>query len=437
MRAVKNNGSEMVQNPIATWRTAALSLGVAIWCCALSPLAAAQTYKQIDRAIVDARKAAQLKRDVAAIVRGPAPLTASDRTTLSDYYVLHIVAGMTRPEALGDPQRIPGWRRTVLSDLNSSSVSREKHDAIRDLVFRAAEQLVQDRGYSPYCRYNALLMIGELNEREMQGSGRTVTPAVPYAPARETLLKVVDSDDAQEMKIGALVGLARHARLAAAAGGNPDNKLLKPFVDVLKRKEPVAGESADGLLWARRVAIDALGDVGHPGAVQWIEPILSDVNAPMFLRCTAADALGRLDFGQPGGNAANVDYAALLKALRQFAVAALNEQIQILHRHLQENPNEGVSPEGRLRGENNQDVPEDPLVQRVRRQLKYQLVCVGRGLQAASLAPDTDTKNDVTGLRSEIGAIVKELDDKSLLPQALYDKILTPASKLETALNRA
>jgi hypothetical protein len=436
-RAVKDDGSEMVQNPISTWRTAAIGLGAAVWCCAISSLVAAQTYKQIDRAIVDARKAAQLRRDVSTIVRSPTPLAASDRTTLTDFYVLHIVAGMTRPEALDDPQRIPGWRRTVLGDLNSSSISREKHDAIRDLVFRAAEQLVQDRGYSPYCRYNALLMIGDLNEREMQISGRTVTPAVPYAPARESLLKVVESDDAQEMKIGALVGLARHARLAAAAGGNPDARLLKPFVDVLKQKEPAAGESADGLLWAQRIAIDALGDIGLPGAVQLLEPILSDVTAPMLLRCTAADALGRLDFGQPGGNAGNVDHAALLKALRQVAVAALNEQIQMLHQHLQENPSESLSPEGRLRGENSQDVPEDPLVQRVRRQLKYQLVCVGRGLQAVASAPDAETKNAVTALRSEIGAIVKELDDKSLMPQALYDKILTPASRLESALSRA
>jgi hypothetical protein len=397
----------------------------------LCQFAVAQTYKQIDKAIVDAKQVSQLRRDVSPIIRSTAALTASDKDTLQKFYVYHVVAGMTRPEALQDPQQFPSWRKTVLSDLASPGMSEEKHDYIRDLVYRSASMLVQDRTYSPFCRYNALLLIGGLNQREAQGTRPTMTPAVPYAPARQLMLKVLGGDEPQEMKVGALIGLARHARLLAAGGENPDSSLVRTFIDVLKQKDPRSNGTLDGMHWMHRIAIDSLGDVGMPAAAKMLGPILSDPATPMPLRCAAADSVGRLDYS----GAVNVDHAGLLKGLGQLAAAALAEQIQGLQQYIKDNPPDSFREAPA--GASSDEVPEDPYVQRVRRQLKYQLLCIDRALRTIEQATtDAAVKNTLTAIKSAIAALLKELDNKNLQPQELLDKIGPPAMLLEDAVKK-
>jgi hypothetical protein len=422
----------MVDSRYSRWQLAIFCLGTG-WCLLVLPqLAEAQSYKQVPNAITDPRQVSSLRREVATIVRAGGALSAEDQRTLQNYYGLHVLAGMTHPEALRDPQRFPLWRKTIVGDLNMLGGSPQKHAFVRNLVYTLASRLVKDRGYSPAARYNALLLIGDLNERESQGSGGSMTPAAPYAPARQTLLEVLASDETQEMKIGAMIGLARHARLMAAAGTNPDANLARAMVDVLQQTDPGPGGTAEGLMWMQRLAVDALGDIGQSGAARLLQPIVSDASAPMMLRCAAADALARLDYR----NADNLDQAALLKGLGQLATASLTAQIQGLQQHIKDNPPDMLATD-RFRPEGEKK-PEDPYVQRVRRQLKYQLICVGRALRTLQQATaDATIKNAMTSLQSEITALLKELDAADLTPQTLFDKIGPPAVRLENAVKNA
>ncbi len=401
-----------------------LSIGFCLWAAATSALA--QEYKEVSGAITDARQVSQLRREVSAIVRGGGALNAADQKTLQTYYVMHVIAGMTQSDAAMEPEQYPNWRKAIISDLNTLSSSPQKHAFVRNLIYNYGKRLVDDRSYSPAARYNALLIIGELNEREAEGGGRSVTPAVPYAQGRQYLLGVLGSDDSQEMKVGALIGLARHNRLIAAAGANPDPALLRAFVNVMQQTEPSADGTADGLMWMHRIAIDALGDVGQSGAARVLEPIVGDNSAPMMLRCAAADALGRLDYR----NAANLNLPAIVKALGQLATSALAAQIEAIQEHLKENPNQPMGGDRRYGADEKQ--PEDPFVRRVRRQLKYELICVGRGLRGLQQAPaNAATKNAATSIQSQIMAIAKELDAEDMQPQDLLEKIGQPAVRLE------
>ena len=76
-----------------------------------------------------------------------------------------------------------------------------------------------------------------------------MTPAVPYGRAQTDLLSVLSSDDTQEMKIAALIGLGRHARLKAAAGGRPDPNMLREFVSVLKQQPADASDAEALTFW--------------------------------------------------------------------------------------------------------------------------------------------------------------------------------------------
>jgi hypothetical protein len=179
----------------------------------------------------------------------------------------------------------------------------------------------------------------------------------------------------------------------------------------------------------QRIAIDSLGDVGLPAATKMLGPILSDSAALMPLRCAAADALGRLDYN----GAAGVDQAGLVKGLGQLAATALAEQIQGLQQYIKDNPPDTFR-EGRI-ADSAEEVPEDPYVLRVRRQLKYQLSCVERALQALEpTTSDAAVKNTLTAIKSAVGALSKELAEKNLKPQELLDKIGPPAMLLENAV---
>jgi hypothetical protein len=82
--------------------------------------------------------------------------------------------------------------------------------------------------------------------------------------------------------------------------------------------------------------------------------------------------------------------------------------------------------------------PLDPVSTQVRRILKHQLTCVGRGLKAIQQATaDAAMKNTTTSLLSEIGAVIKELDDETVLPHELFDKIGPPAVRVESAVKNA
>ena len=130
-----------------------------------------------------------------------------------------------------------------------------------------------------------------------------------------------------------------------------------------------------------------------------------------------------------------VNDAGLFKGLGQLAAAALVQQIQGLQKHIKDNP---IDPRENRFGSEQTEPTEDPYVQRVRRQLMYQLICVGRGLRGVGQAvTDAGTKNAITALQSEIRAILKQLDADDMQPQDLFDRIGPPAVKLENAVKNA
>ena len=119
--------------------------------------------------------------------------------------------------------------------------------------------------FHPACRYNALLILGELNETETRRVGLQTVPATPYAPARQILLQTLTSNQSDELQIAALIGLQRHAKLMALAG-NVDAAMVRAMVDVIRAKQPAADSSLDALHWKQRLCVETLGLIGQAGS---------------------------------------------------------------------------------------------------------------------------------------------------------------------------
>ena len=175
--------------------------------------------------------------------------------------------------------------------------------------------------YTAIVRYNALAMIGDLNQEEEVKKGSTiVSRAVPYAPALGDMLKWVGNPNIKDYaKAAVLRGLLRHAEagVPAAAVGSVQSAMLALF----NEKAPPAERSPKVHAWMRRRAADVLGAMKSNGAGDLVAKTLVSVmrNAaePLLVRGTAAAALGQLPLAQVNGlNAAQLQ--ALKAQMKQI-----------------------------------------------------------------------------------------------------------------------
>src|SRR6185295_8018107 len=128
-------------------------------------------------------------------------------------------------------------------------------------------EIVQDTELHPAVRYNAILIIGLLNEAEPnRGTGVKQMP-VPYVPALSTLVEELKKPGNNEaVRVGALLGVTRHlewdnSKQAVAAKIPPAmrTEAIAELTSIVSTKIPPAGRSAEGQTWLRRRALEALG----------------------------------------------------------------------------------------------------------------------------------------------------------------------------------
>lgn len=369
-------------------------------------------------------------------------LGAAEQEAVRRYYIGDLVQPMESTAT--DPQQFPNARveiAKVLAYLSSSDEARRKHDFLRDEVFKASRTIASDEKKSIPARYNALLMIAELNETESQRSGRTIKPAVPYEPARAVLLKAIADGQPQAIQLAGLLGLQRHARLQAAAG-RTDDEAMAFSKKLLAMPEPPAGGTADGHQWMQRIAIEILSYSGKGDQVALLEPIVSDVNRPLVVRCAAAEAIGRLDFA--GVN--NVNGSALAKGLGQAALAACQQELKSLQDLVALNPSgqgdfrpipSRSDEEGGEEDSSRKVAPEHPDVKVVRRSLLFHLQCINQGLTGLSKATlDDNAKTVVAALKADVESLLKSLEQKpDQIPATLLDELMKPAQQLQTTVN--
>jgi len=180
--------------------------------------------------------------------------------------------------------------------------------------------------YHPAVRYNSMLMIGDLNATESPALNQ---PAVPL-PATLPILRNALDDPTQidPVKLAALLGIIRHIKQGTLSQ-DVRNQLV---ADMLKRAESKSqkGRSAEVQAWYRARAVDALGALGAIGSgdavVNALVEIVVDSDSPVSTRCTAAQALGQLNYQ----GAQDLNPSALAVSLGKLAVDACNRELAVV-----------------------------------------------------------------------------------------------------------
>jgi hypothetical protein len=227
-----------------------------------------------------------------------------DQTTndMRRWYGL-MFAQMTQVDRL---DRLPALRQEFLKDL-ASTKSEPIHTFVLETVYRGMDLLRRESMTAggkvyrlhPAVRFNAILLMGDLNAQER---GIQKPQPAPYRPALGTMVTIFrDPKEPESSRMAALLGIMRHAKLDWSSNGpekfTPAQRtgLINIMKAVVDQKTPPAGSSPEGVLWMRRRAIETLGVLGavgdDPGVTTTLVSLVGDANSPSSLRCAAANAL--------------------------------------------------------------------------------------------------------------------------------------------------
>lgn len=273
--------------------------------------AQSQEYETQAPVNLDSRTEAEYKSKVAKALRGE----EENNEVLRNWFGRVLFPRMTQ---LNQLDKLPDLRREFLETYLARYYSRDNdqskkaHDyVVNELALKEMEKIANGR-YHPAVRYNAMLLIGELNDKEMvRTAGAPAEPLPAALPVMALALVSKEPTQIDAVRVAALVGILRHAereseREIPAFDEKTKNGLISIMLRIIDGAEPPGTRSPEGQLWMKRRAVNVLGALGDTGAPDATAPggvvlgkldsILSDDKADTLLRCDAAVALGRIRF---------------------------------------------------------------------------------------------------------------------------------------------
>jgi hypothetical protein len=395
------------------------------------------------------------RTEVLKILRSQA-VAADQAKTLDAYYTTYAFPRWTLPQNYA--QIASEFSRDLVTELKTAQTG-PTYDHVMRLALKFLGDAVNDKALHPAVRYNAMLMLGRLNVKE-PALGAVREAIQPHPEALKIMLAALrDANQADAVRVAALLGVARHAQLGAA-----DAQVLNVLVQLATAKDPPQGRSPEGHAWIRGRAIDALAELRDaagkrvPGAdaqaVKAVSTVLAETTAPIHpTRLAAARALGSFDYSTVAG-IKPADLAILLAGLTVEACTTELKRDVPLTSAAGMTPGSpmssgmsrmgmapGMAP-GMVPGMGMQGPMEEGADERCvlfRRRLKAVLGAV----QLAFIGPDRTSglKGWASGkpdqglvdlVDRQIAAQIKELDDEELP----YDKLKAAIAKHRIALKK-
>ncbi len=256
---------------------------------------AAQAADEQDRAIQSEQRKSQF--EVSRMLRAGTFAGETDRKTFNTFYNLT----MERFKLKGNRSELPKIRQRIARDLRNAgnAPNQAVHDALNTFLQQNMEKIAFDTAnFDAVVRYNAMLQLADLNEKEPGLGGGVEKPLPAVLPV---LVKGFSDDSLGEaVKVAALLGIQRHAA-SGVSDTNTANAIsalmLKTLTD---QKVPEDRRTVDAHDWIRRSAAEVLGSLGSVGTdgavVKALLDVIKNPKESLSLRCGAAKALGPLNY---------------------------------------------------------------------------------------------------------------------------------------------
>jgi hypothetical protein len=291
----------------------------ALWLATAVPaIAQAQAYHS-DQADPAARKHHSA---VTQSVRNPASFAANE-AQFKEYFNKYYFPNMTGsgPDQLATLGRA---RYSLFRDyLWNTDSSDQVLQTLNELAYKAMGNIVvANPPYHPAVRYNAILILGMLDEQYAR-EGATPRPPKPHSRANAALCRIVDlaatgnDNFPPAVVLGAVIGLDRHAKLHDSLPAANIQAMSDALLKLAGHNQPILDMDRDDYNWLRLRAAEALATLGSPGPNNAVHDALVKLTGElknMDDRCAAAALLAKIKY-----DGATVDGAATADAL--FALA--------------------------------------------------------------------------------------------------------------------
>ncbi len=190
---------------------------------------------------------------------------ANNMTKFDDYFDNYHFPEMTRPE----PEKLAELgklRDEIFKYFLWKTSNAQLQSDLTDRAFKAMGKIVQDASYHPAVRYNAILVIGMLDEKYSDGH----QPPKPLPKATKALTIVVDMAATSNrfpppVILGAVIGLERHAQFPKSLGAEAVSAMSAALVKLVMHDEPIQEMDPDAYAWLRLRAASVLAKLGNTG----------------------------------------------------------------------------------------------------------------------------------------------------------------------------
>jgi len=345
---------------------------------------------------------------IMAILRVEKFESDDDRQTLQRYFENYFFPQWTRPprQGAGRADDHPERRAALFKFLRGARPRSEPYDYLVDISLRKCREMAWG-DFDVGVRVNAMLTIGELNLQE----SRTVEPPIPLPAAVPVMAQAVtDPKQIDAVRVAALAGLLRHAKLEGIKDPAHRKEVLSAMLGLVQAASVPPGRSPEGHAWMRAQAAAVLGSLGEVGPNGTIAAALADMAGDRKLafsaRCAAAAALGSLRYQGVG----NLDGMKFVQALAGLAADACEAE--------ESQPVEGMQR---------------------RRRLRERLAAVEKGLEGinnSKLLTTEEQKGLYNTTNQAVQSLIEAIDDKKLPDDKVLESAAEARSKLAEALKK-
>jgi hypothetical protein len=218
---------------------------------------------------------------------------------------------------------LPKLRRDFKIYLRTAAKSPAPHDRLNEIAYKKLTVILPSKALPTAVRYNALLMLGDLNEDDSKN--------IPWAKPFNVLMAVLKSPPSEKipeyLKVAALIGVERYATLKAIPKDKASD-LNKSLLELLGQQNPPAGRDPVVHNWMRRSAGQVLVLVGNPGAdgsvVKAMAEVVNDPSARPTIRADMAQFLGQLQYPAES----KVDFKALANSVGHEVVDICRQELE-------------------------------------------------------------------------------------------------------------
>jgi hypothetical protein len=229
----------------------------------------------------------------------PAAYTA-DKAHFDDFFIKYYFPDMTHAED-ADLGRLGESRYNLFKKYLWATTNTQLQQDLTDMAFTALGRRIANPEYHPAFRYNAILVIGMLDEQYANAPGQTPKPLPKATKALTTIVDKATAPDSPfppPVILGAIIGLERHAQLHASLTPEAITAMTAALVKLVTHEEPIQQMEPDAYDWIRLRAAETLAKLGSVGEKNSVHnALIKLVSSTKSLddRCEAAGLLDKLD----------------------------------------------------------------------------------------------------------------------------------------------